>query len=352
MNPNPFWSCHSGAPTSLRDYVRRARNLRFLPLSVPEDTGNTFQLRLRTSQYAPNHLVTVRNGIDGWSRDVFGIYRDGEWIFTLEKGLYPAGMALKFVLDWEHWMLGGDLQINQPNDRTWTEAEVVFTGYDGKFPHGYDNMRVNEDEGQQAVVHSNYDENVVYDVIVIGSGMGGGTLADALTDRGVRTFVLDAGSLDFHTHIANLPGEPWKLPWRHQTGPYTREGGSEFLFGVQMDLGGRSVFWSGIIPRMQGWELASWPQPIRTYLTTGGGYDRAEKLMRKQVTLGPYQDGVMQKLSHQSRVRTAIPGRSRGAADTVNAYQLTPTVALAVQTPVTQNSQRAAAIPQALTNAV
>lgn len=299
MNFNPFWSYHSGAPSSLRDYVRRARNLRFLPLSVPEDMGNTFQIKLNTSRYAPNHLVTIRNSVDGWARDVFGTYRDGAWIFTLEKEIYPNGMSLKFVLDRAHWMSGADLLLDDASDQEWSEADVRFSGYQKKFPHGYDNLRVSEDEGQQAVVHSNYDEEILYDVIIIGSGMGGGTLADALTDRGVKTLVLDAGSLDFQSHIVNAPGDPPKLPWRHQVGHYTREGGSEFLFGVHMNLGGRSVFWSGIIPRMQPWELAFWPKSIQDYFMIGGGYDKAERLMRKQVTLGPYQDNLMKHLVEQ-----------------------------------------------------
>ena len=300
MNSEAYWSYHSGMPAVQRDYLRHARTLRFLPLSVPEDTGNTFQIKLRTTQYAPNHIVTLRNSVDGWARDVFGMYRDREWIFTLEKGIYPAGMRLKFLLDRERWMQGGDLLLPAPNDQTWTEAEVVFTGQDARFPHGYDNLHVSEDASQQAVVHSNYDETVAYDVVIVGSGMGGGTLADALTDRGVKTLVLDAGSLEFPTHIVNVPGEWSKLPGRHGLGHFTNEDGSKFIGGVQMNLGGRSVFWSGIIPRMQGWELASWPQPIRDYLTQqDGGYDRAEKQMRKQVTLGPYQDGVMKRLTQK-----------------------------------------------------
>ena len=48
-----------------------------------------------------------------------------------------------------------------------------------------------------------------------------------------------------------------------------------------MNLGGRSVFWSGLIPRMREWELAFWPQPVREHLS-GGGYADAETLLTRR----------------------------------------------------------------------
>ena len=37
-------------------------------------------------------------------------------------------------------------------------------------------------------------------------------------------------------------------------------------------IGGRSLFWGGLIPRMCWWELDAWPQDIRWYLE-GVGYN-------------------------------------------------------------------------------
>ncbi|MEK6262539.1 MAG: GMC oxidoreductase, partial [Planctomycetota bacterium] len=62
---------------------------------------------------------------------------------------------------------------------------------------------------------------------------------------------------------------------------------------------------SGLIPRMQGWELRDvWPQSVRDYLTQPNaagetGYERAEKLMKKGKTLGPYATQVLDLLSSQ-----------------------------------------------------
>jgi choline dehydrogenase-like flavoprotein len=130
---------------------------------------------------------------------------------------------------------------------------------------------------------------------VIGSGFGGGVLADALSDLGRRVLVLEAGSLIYPSHITNLPGDWPALPGHHQVGNFVNEPGSDFLFGVQMNLGGRSVFWSGLIPRMRDWELQFWPDPVRAHLS-GGGYAQAETLLRKRRTLGPFQRSTVQAL--------------------------------------------------------
>ena len=56
--------------------------------------------------------------------------------------------------------------------------------------------------GSNAVV-TNIDDEVEADIVIIGSGMGGGTLAYALKDTGARVLIVEAG--DF------LPRELEKL---------------------------------------------------------------------------------------------------------------------------------------------
>jgi hypothetical protein len=63
------------------------------------------KIRFETSQYAPNHLVTLRNAQDGWTKDIFGIYRFGGWEFFLELESYPSNLEFKFVLDQAYWMM-------------------------------------------------------------------------------------------------------------------------------------------------------------------------------------------------------------------------------------------------------
>ena len=140
-------------------------------------------------------------------------------------------------------------------------------------------------------------KNALYDVVIIGSGMGGGTLADSLSDAGVKTLVLEAGGLRLPTHMTSLPGDWTRLATHHAVGHFTNEAGSDFLPGVHLNLGGRSVYWSGLIPRMHEWEMQFWPDEIRDFLApTNGGYAAAEQLLRKRLRLGPFQDQVVTKL--------------------------------------------------------
>lgn len=254
------------------------------------------KIRFQTTHFAPNHIVTIRNGINGWTHETFGRYRNGGWDFFFEKPSLPSKLTFKFVLDREHWMKGHNLEIPTGSDTTFDEGQIQFSHTPNRFLHGYDNFLVDETKLVQEAVPRNTREDILYDAIVIGSGIGGGTLADALSDSGVKTLVLEAGGLTFPTHIANLPGDWTRLTDHHKVGHFVNEPGSDFLPGVHLNLGGRSVYWSGLIPRMHDWELQFWPDDIREFLKDGG-YDLSETLMRKRKRLGPFQDSVVEKLS-------------------------------------------------------
>jgi choline dehydrogenase-like flavoprotein len=136
----------------------------------------------------------------------------------------------------------------------------------------------------QRLLPRNVDESVNYDVLIVGSGMGGGTLASALADAGANVLVIEAGSLLFPTHVGNLPrpleiGQFDKNTWHlwpdFGVTNYTNADGSNFKGGQAFNLGGRSVFWGGLTPRQTAWQLASWPEVVRDYLT-GEGYAAAE----------------------------------------------------------------------------
>jgi hypothetical protein len=255
---------------------------------------NTFRVFFHTQSLRPNHQVTVRNATDGWERDIYGTYRDGAWVFEFERDRYPNQLELKFLVD-AVWMRGANMVLSTASDHHLDDQSLQFPGVGLRTLHGYDNLHTQEAVLQQERIRSNLRSGIDYDVVVIGSGFGGGVLADALSDKGRNVLVLEAGSLIYPSHITNLPGDWPALPAYHQVGHFLNQPGSGFLFGAQMNLGGRSVFWSGLIPRMRDWELGFWPAPIRSYLTSGG-YAAAEVTLRKRRTLGPFQNETVAKL--------------------------------------------------------
>jgi choline dehydrogenase-like flavoprotein len=135
------------------------------------------------------------------------------------------------------------------------------------------------------------DESETYDVIVIGSGMGGGILADSLADMGVRVLVLEAGGVNYVENVYNLPvGKNLD-----SIDTYVNEPNSKLNLGACINFGGRSIYWSAVIPRMSTFDLKKWPMTIQKYLTADG-YSRAETLMRKRGTFSDFESGMVHEL--------------------------------------------------------
>lgn len=243
-----------------------------------------YNVSLATQMWAPNHLVTLRSEVEGWGTDVFGTYEGGKWWFTLDAAVYPAAFRAKFVVDRRWFMEGPDLHIAADVDdhHSLDESEVSFDLTPSAFRHDIDRFSTVGSTMGRLVPVARGTEAELYDVIVIGSGMGGGVLADALSDRSVRTLVLEAGNVAFPMHMSNVTGHWDGMAQRDQLGTFTNGKDaagtpSLFLGGPHFNLGGRSVYWSGIIPRMRRWEFgAVWPESVRSYLLDQDGYDRAE----------------------------------------------------------------------------
>ena len=292
--PDYDFNYHSGTgetfigPRPAADVQPIARGLVAAPQALRK-------IRFETLQYAPNHVVTIRGQSEGWTNDTYGTYRDGAWEFFFEIPSLPPTLVFKFMLDGEHWMLGADLSVSTNLDHSFNESAIHFPAAVSRFLHGYDNFHVDRTKLAQDGVPRNTREDILYDVIIIGSGMGGGSLADALSDAGIKTLVLEAGGLTLPTHMNNLPGDWSRTANHHKVGHFVNEPGSDFLPGVHLSLGGRSVYWSGLIPRMHEWEMAFWPEPVRSFLKQDG-YEPAERLLRKTRRLGPFQDQVVAKL--------------------------------------------------------
>ncbi len=297
---------HSGGEPGQTEQLITELETKSVPLDnrvrcVEVNSNGQFIVVFHSDQFALGHKVTLRNDWDGWTADIQGEFWFGKWIFKLDPKSYPATFKMKFALDGlEMTTPPYDVTVAPDTACLYFDSMVTFPDSLPRFKHGIDNLVSSRTKLQRAMVPPQVDPKRHYDVIVIGSGMGGGVLADQLSDADINTLVLEAGSLPFQTHIDNLPGHNFNFGTaeRDQVGHYINRPNSEsaFLFGAQMNLGGRSVYWEGLIPRMDRWEANHWPSSVRDYLFRQQGYHQAEQLVRKRRTLGPFQESLIHDL--------------------------------------------------------
>jgi hypothetical protein len=271
-------------------------------LSSPSEASSrsAFTIRLKTARYRPGAQIAIRTSADNWRNDIIGKYQQGEWVFGFPADGSPPGMEFKFILDRRYWMEGPSLFV-KPKD----QADYFYDKI--KFSTIVDEIQAENGDVQRRFFPATANENKRYDVIVIGSGMGGGVLADQLSDLGLDVLLLEAGGFLFPTHVGNLPR-------RHEIGKsnknissfwddfklknYTNAPDSKYVGAQAFNLGGRSLFWGGLIPRLAPWELELWPDEIKQYLETRG-YDLAERLVKKSDFASGYEDRIKLLLSQK-----------------------------------------------------
>lgn len=240
--------------------------------------------------------VQLRNSIDGWEKaPVPGLYdaRQGGWRFELAPERYGGGFRFKFFFEPNRWQADPELELTA--DRLADGAVLEYAAADLTFQVARPvEPVVDLGWAGQRLFGGTADPDTLYDVIVVGSGMAGGTLADHLSDSDpnraetdLNVLLMEAGGFIFPTHIGNLPREQkpgvftkhiWELWDEFAVRNYDNLEGSDYIGGQGFNLGGRSVFWGGFIPRMTSWELDFWPARVKWYLEDAG-YQLAEEFM-------------------------------------------------------------------------
>lgn len=146
-----------------------------------------------------------------------------------------------------------------------------------------------------------------FDLIIVGSGFGGGVLADDLAERigqQKRILVLEAGSYLYPTHIYNVcrfPNSSVAKNFACKT--FTQDGneGTENYIHErpQLNFGGRSIWWSGLIPHIQPWELQFFPERVRHDLENGL-LDKAGAIMNESSSMGTVAQKIVKKFQESS----------------------------------------------------
>ena len=244
------------------------------------------KITFQTQVYTPNLVIVIRASETGWTRDHGGVYENGVWSFDLEDSIFVEGIEFKFLVKPNRWMTDPNIVLSAAE----LAAAPTFDDHPGYFPER-STLLVEHGEVTRQFFSPNFDQHA-YDVIVVGSGMGGGLLASTLANLGADVLLLEAGSYLFPTHVGNLPRRLllgqfdkhiWSIWPRFGVKNYVNTDGSNFEGLQGFNFGGRSIFWGGLIPRMVGWELAAWPPEVQEYLgDAGAGYLNAEKALNCQ----------------------------------------------------------------------
>ena len=135
-----------------------------------------------------------------------------------------------------------------------------------------------------------------YDIIIIGTGAGGGTIAQALSGTGARLLILERGDFVPQEEENWNPEEVWKK-LRYQTAErWLDDRGREFRPYTHYCVGGNTKFWGSVLYRLRREDFdavehmdglsPAWPID---YDTLAPYYDRAERLyqVRGQAGIDP-----------------------------------------------------------------
>jgi choline dehydrogenase-like flavoprotein len=132
-----------------------------------------------------------------------------------------------------------------------------------------------------------------YDIIIIGSGAGGGTMAYALADTPARVLILERGGFVPQEDENWSPDAVWKQLRYQTTERWLDDRGREFRPYTHYNVGGNTKFWGSVLYRLRRQDFEAiehmdgispaWPID---YDTLAPYYERAERLYDVHGELG------------------------------------------------------------------
>jgi hypothetical protein len=169
----------------------------------------------------------------------------------------------------------------------------------------YDNL-LSATSPQQERLFSQYQgSRTDFDIIIIGSGIGGGVLADDLADRlgkQKRIWCWRPAPTCFPSHVYNFsrfPNAEVADKFECKTFNQNSNEGEEYYIHErpQLNLGGRSIFWSGLIPTVQDWETGFFSPRASGRNWPAGLLAEAGKKMNESITMGTTAQEVVKEAS-------------------------------------------------------
>jgi GMC oxidoreductase len=171
----------------------------------------------------------------------------------------------------------------------------------------YENFIAADSPARERLIRPYMGKRTDFDIIIVGSGVGGGVLADNLADQlrdRLRILVLEAGSFLYPTHVYNVCRFPnAAVAEKFGCGTFWQQGDSaddELYIGEQpqLNFGGRSIFWSGLIPFLQRWELDFFPPQVRDAFIGACLLQKAGERMNHSVSMGHVAKQVVARLQN------------------------------------------------------